>query len=670
MRDWSEKGVCLGRIIIRRHTDKDCHCSRQHCCSRSRELHTGHSCNFRRRKSHSSPGRLYLGRGEWGCKDTGGRGIPIHFKHDWLTHQDKRLLVQGEHTSGEDLFEKGYAHFPSQTVSDELSAVLTKNARGAAPLHWEKSKAQRLHKHPLGEQVQQKRRYHWSVLRFKRLKEYKVTFGVCRSSGIESTSGCGSGMDTKSVTTTPNSGYADLPLCEAITPDTDSQCYWLCIQCHLSWHSTQPFLVDIRWPSHRLFCSRRRNNYSDGNEKHWFVLRLSWWSDCRCLCASLWKDISSGYDERCEAYSNIGRNAKRSYDIEGASGNVGMVLMERTSICSLKRTEWNIPSVKHCHYKQEPTKQCWTFRWTIKRRGVQRNALFQHSLLQIFHRCLAGCVQKSVVAWPVHIHFKISERLLKREHTAIVLVLELSQERIVWCLPCPTEGEFIQNDFCWHCCTNRLASPSKLPIISNEETTSFVLGKSCNESDIGGEVYFSLELTNPSSERLSSQSRCQQPQIRFGLSFLKHRFSKQRRCQNPIASVDTCATRQIWKHMKQSPAPKQLKTSLTTGTRKIVCPCLVRIARSRTHSRTVESVCNSGSFQASLRQSSPLRTRWNYRWASSWLFLREPVTHLAKHCLIHHCLLWTFYCTNSNKPEHRVRSWPHRFRMPSQEPWK
>ena len=66
---------------------------------------------------------------------------------------------------------------------------------------------------------------------------------------------------------------------------------------------------------------------------------------------------SSGYDERCGAYSNIGGNAKRSYDIEGASGNVGMVLMERNSICSLKGTEWNIPSVKLCRYKQESTKQ-------------------------------------------------------------------------------------------------------------------------------------------------------------------------------------------------------------------------------------------------------------------------------------------------------------------------
>lgn len=158
-----------------------------------------------------------------------------------------------------------------------------------------------------------------------------------------------------------------------------------------------------------------------------------------------------------------------------------------------------------------------------------------------------------------------------------------------------------------------LVSPSKSTTISNEETTSFVLGKSCNESDIGGEVYFSHKPTNPSSERLSSQSLCQQAQIHFGLSFPKHRFSKQKRCQNPIASVDTCATRQIWKRMKQSSPPQRLKTSLATVTRKIACPCLVRIAHSRTRSRTVESVCSSGSFQASPLQSSPLRTCWNYR---------------------------------------------------------
>ena len=165
-------------------------------------------------------------------------------------------------------------------------------------------------------------------------------------------------------------------------------------------------------------------------------------------------------------------------------------------------------------------------------------------------------------------------------------------------------------------------------------------------------------------ERLSSQSLCQQAQIHFGLSFPKHRFSKQRRCQNPITSVGTCATRQIWKRMKQSSAPQRLKTSLATGTRKIACPCLARIAHSRTQSRTAKSVCSSGSFQASLRQRSPLRTRWNYRWASNWLFLREPVEHPAKQCLIHHCLRWTFYWTNSNKPEHRVQSWHIVFTCP------
>ena len=74
------------------------------------------------------------------------------------------------------------------------------------------------------------------------------------------------------------------------------------------------------------------------------------------LCLFL-KGHLSGYDERCGAYSNIGGNAKRSYDIEGASGNVGMVLMERNSISSLKRTEWDIPSAKLCCYKQESTKQ-------------------------------------------------------------------------------------------------------------------------------------------------------------------------------------------------------------------------------------------------------------------------------------------------------------------------
>ena len=55
----------------------------------------------------------------------------------------------------------------------------------------------------------------------------------------------------------------------------------------------------------------------------------------------------------------------------------------------------------------------------------------------------------------------------------------------------------------WHHCTNRLASPSKLTTISNEETTTSVLEKSSNESDIGGEVYFSLKPTNL-SESLSS----------------------------------------------------------------------------------------------------------------------------------------------------------------------
>ena len=49
-----------------------------------------------------------------------------------------------------------------------------------------------------------------------------------------------------------------------------------------------------------------------------------------------------------------------------------------------------------------------------------------------------------------------------------------------------------------------LVSPSKSPIISNGETTSFVLEKSSNESDIDGEVYFSLEPINPSSGSLSS----------------------------------------------------------------------------------------------------------------------------------------------------------------------
>ena len=52
-------------------------------------------------------------------------------------------------------------------------------------------------------------------------------------------------MNTKSVTITPDSGYADLPLRETITPGTDSQCYWLCIQCHLSWYSTQTYFSCI-----------------------------------------------------------------------------------------------------------------------------------------------------------------------------------------------------------------------------------------------------------------------------------------------------------------------------------------------------------------------------------------------------------------------------------------
>ena len=54
-----------------------------------------------------------------------------------------------------------------------------------------------------------------------------------------------SGMNTKSVTITPDSGYTYLPLRETITPGTDSQCYWLCIQCHLSWYSTQTYFSCI-----------------------------------------------------------------------------------------------------------------------------------------------------------------------------------------------------------------------------------------------------------------------------------------------------------------------------------------------------------------------------------------------------------------------------------------
>ena len=76
-----------------------------------------------------------VGRGEWTCNDAGGREIPIYFKHDRFTRQDKCPLVQGEHTSAGDLFEKGYAFITSQTVSDELNAALSANTHGAAPLH-------------------------------------------------------------------------------------------------------------------------------------------------------------------------------------------------------------------------------------------------------------------------------------------------------------------------------------------------------------------------------------------------------------------------------------------------------------------------------------------------------------------------------------------------------
>ena len=153
MRDWGEKGVCLGRITIRRHTDKDCHCSRQHCHSRSVSCTEDTPAIPVEGSLTLHPVDSIAGGGEWTCKDTGGRGITIHFKHDHLTRQDKRPLVQGEHTSAEDLFEKGYAHIPSQTVSDELSAVLSTNTRGAAPLQWEKLKAQQLHQHSWDKQV-------------------------------------------------------------------------------------------------------------------------------------------------------------------------------------------------------------------------------------------------------------------------------------------------------------------------------------------------------------------------------------------------------------------------------------------------------------------------------------------------------------------------------------
>lgn len=75
-------------------------------------------------------------------------------------------------------------------------------------------------------------------------KEYKVTFGVSFRLELNPLQVAVRNEHKKRHHHT-RQRLCWLQLCETIAQDTDSQCYWLCVQFHLSWYSTQTYFSCI-----------------------------------------------------------------------------------------------------------------------------------------------------------------------------------------------------------------------------------------------------------------------------------------------------------------------------------------------------------------------------------------------------------------------------------------
>lgn len=246
------------------------------------------------------------------------------------------------------------------------------------------------------------------------------------------------------------------------------------------------------------------------------------------------------------------------------------------------------------------------------------------------------------------------ERLLKRKHTAIVLVLALSQERIVWCSPCPNGGRVYSKQFLYGITApNGLASSSKLTTISNGETTTSVLEKSSNESDIDGEVYFSLEPTNLStreaifSKSLSASSNSFRVVISEASLFKAKAVPKSNYFCGHLcdeAGLETYEAEFSTTATKDFSGNRHEKDSLSLSCQ----DCTLKDSEIGLQFGVFSGVSSQKfTFENTLEQPLSLK-----------LVISAGTSGTpAKHCLIHHCLLWTFYWKNSNQPEHRVRSW-------------